>query len=106
MEVIEGFYNEFNNIFEKIEDSKGELKQRDGEYRKMREEYYKIMDKYPNLQLMFEDDVQFQLNKDECNALCNVVRLHANMSSKEEKEIYFLGAKDAYYYFRNMRVIE
>ena len=25
MEVIEGFYNEFNNIFEKIEESKGEL---------------------------------------------------------------------------------
>ena len=71
MEVIEGFYNEFNNIFEKIEDSKRELKRRDVEYRNMREEYYKIMDKYPNLQLMFEDDVQFQLNKDECNALCS-----------------------------------
>ena len=106
MEVIEGFYNEFNNIFEKIEDSQGKLKQKDVEYRNMREEYYRIMEMYPNLQLMFEDDVQFQLNKDECNALCNAVRLHADISFKEEKEIYFLGAKDEYYYFRNMRVIE
>lgn len=49
------------------------------------------MDRFPNLQLIFEDDEVFELNKEECRMLQEVIQLGLKIGELEEYFISFLG---------------
>ena len=64
------------------------------------------MDRFPNLQLLLEDDKVMNLNKEEWKMLQKIVSLHMQMSNFEEQKIFFLGARENYFYFKNMNLIK
>ena len=64
---------ELNELFDSV---RMELKNKNDDYKKLKKQYHDIMDRFPNLQLIFEDDEVFELNKEECKmqeAACGII---------------------------------
>lgn len=64
------------------------------------------MDRFPNLQLIFEDDEVFELNKEECKMLQKVIQLGLKIDEIEEYSIFFLCGKETYFYFKKMGILK
>ena len=76
------------------------------EYKELQNKVSEIMEMYPNLQLLFEDDKVMNLNEKECKMLQKLVSLHLQMSDYEDRKIFFLGARENYFYFKNLGLIK
>ena len=83
-----------------------ELKRNNSEYKELQNKVNKIMESYPNLQLLFEDDRVMSLNEEECKMLQKLVSLHLQISKYEDRKIFFLGARENYFYFKNLGIIK
>lgn len=93
-------------LYELIDSSRVNLKRTNLEYKNLHDEFHKIMHDYPNLQLILEEDEELELNKEESKMLQKLNTLYMQMCDFEEREIFFLGAREAYYYFRNIGIIK
>ena len=76
------------------------------EYKEIQNKVSEIMEEYPNLQLLFEDDKVMILNEKECKMLQQLVSLYLQMSNYEDRKIFFLGARENYFYFKNLGLIK
>ena len=94
---------EFNDL---IDTARVELKRNNSEYKELQNKVNTIMESYPNLQLLFEDDRVMSLNEEECKMLQKLVSLHLQMSEYEDRKIFFLGARENYFYFKNLGIIK
>ena len=94
---------EFNDL---IDTARVELKRNNSEYKELQNKVNKIMESYPNLQLLFEDDRVMSLNEQECKMLQKLVSLHLQISEYEDRKIFFLGARENYFYFKNLGIIK
>lgn len=94
---------EFNEL---IDTARVELKKYNSEYKELRNKVNEIMEKYPKLQLLFEDDRVMNLNEEECKKLQKLVSLYLQMSEYEDRKIFFLGARENYFYFKNLGIIK
>ena len=94
---------EFNEL---IDTARVELKNNNSEYKKLRNKVNKIMDNFPNLQLLLEDNKVMKLNEEECKELQELVSLYLQMSQYEDRKIFFLGARENYFYFKNLGIIK
>ena len=90
---------------ELIDTARVELKS-NSEYKELQNKVSEIMEKYPNLQLLFEDDKVMNLNENECKMLQKLVSLYLQMSDYEDRKIFFLGARENYFYFKNLGLIK
>ena len=90
---------------ELIDTARVELKS-NSEYKELQNKVSKIMEEYPNLQLLFEDDKVMNLNENECKMLQQLVSLYLQMSNYEDRKIFFLGARENYFYFKNLGIIK
>ena len=91
---------------ELIDTARVELKRNNSEYKQLQNKVNKIMESYPNLQLLFEDDRVMSLNEEECKMLQKLVSLHLQISEYEDRKIFFLGARENYFYFKNLGIIK
>ena len=91
---------------ELIDTARVELKRNNSEYKELQNKVNKIMESYPNLQLLFEDDRVMSLNEEECKMLQKLVSIHLQMSEYEDRKIFFLGARENYFYFKNLGIIK
>ena len=91
---------------ELIDAARVELKRNNSEYKELQNKVNKIMESYPNLQLLFEDDRVMNLNEEECKMLQKLVSLHLQISEYEDRKIFFLGARENYFYFKNLGIIK
>lgn len=91
---------------ELIDTARVELKRNNSEYKELQNKVTKIMESYPNLQLLFEDDRVMSLNEEECKMLQKLVSLHLQISEYEDRKIFFLGARENYFYFKNLGIIK
>ena len=91
---------------ELIDTARVELKRNNSEYKKLQNKVNKIMESYPNLQLLFEDDRVMSLNEEECKKKNKLVSLHLQISEYEDRKIFFLGAGENYFYFKNLGIIK
>jgi len=91
---------------ELIDTARDELKRNNSEYKELQNKVNKIMESYPNLQLLFEDDRVMSLNEEECKMLQKLVSLHLQISEYEDRKIFFLGARENYFYFKNLGIIK
>ena len=91
---------------ELIDTTRVELKRNNLEYQKFKNQVNKIMEKYPNLQLLFEYDKVMNLNEEECKMLQKLISIYLQMSDLEERKIFFLGARENYFYFKNLGLIK
>jgi len=90
---------------ELIDAARVELKN-NSEYKELQNKVSEIMEEYPNLQLLFEDDKVMNLNANECKILQKLVSLYLQMSDYEDRKIFFLGARENYFYFKNLGLIK
>ena len=90
---------------ELIDAARVELKN-NSEYKELQNKVSEIMEEYPNLQLLFEDDRVMSLNEEECKMLQKLVSLHLQISEYEDRKIFFLGARENYFYFKNLGLIK
>ena len=90
---------------ELIDAARVELKN-NSEYKELQNKVNEIMEMYPNLQLLFEDDKVMNLNEKECKMLQKLVSLYLQMSNYEDRKIFFLGARENYFYFKNLGIIK
>ena len=91
---------------ELIDTARVELKRNNSEYKDLQNKVNTIMESYPNLQLLFEDDRVMSLNEEECKMLQKLVSLHLQISEYEDRKIFFLGARENYFYFKNLGIIK
>ena len=94
---------EFNEL---LDTARIELKNDDLEYQDLENQVNEIMDKYPRIHSLFENDEVTNLNEEECKMLQNLISLYLQMSNFEERKIFFLGARENYFYFKNMNLIK
>lgn len=90
---------------ELINTARVELKS-NSEYKELQNKVSEIMEEYPNLQLIFEDNKVMNLNEKECKMLQKLVSLYLQMSDYEDRKIFFLGARENYFYFKNLGLIK
>src|SRR5574344_1953013 len=81
-----------------IEQRRMSLNDKNEDYKKLSRELKKIMDMYPNLQLILDKDKDVILNEVDCKMLQKLVNIYLEMAMYEEREIFFLGGKEAYFY--------
>ncbi|MCI9016349.1 MAG: hypothetical protein HFJ53_04185 [Clostridia bacterium] len=67
---------ELDEIYNLIEDVKGELKNNNLKYKKLKENFYKILEEFPNLQLIFEEQMELNLTKTECKMLQKLISIY------------------------------
>ena len=94
---------EFNEL---LDTARIELKNDDLEYQDLENQVNEIIDKYPRIHSLFENDEVSNLNEEECKMLQNLISLYLQMSNFEEREIFFLGARENYFYIKNMNLIK
>lgn len=88
-----------------IEERKIDLINSNNNYKKLKKEFYNIMNKYPNLQLILEEDREMILNRIECKMLQKLVAIYMDICDLEEKEIFLLGGKEMYFYLKDTGII-
>lgn len=91
---------------ELIDTARMELKNSNSDYKELQNKVNEIMEKYPNLQLLFEDDKVMNLNQEECKMLQKLVSLYLQKSDYEDRKIFFLGARENYFYFKSLGIIK
>ena len=111
MEVkILGEYELFNidciELAEVIYKAKVALRYKNKEYKKLLDEVIELKENNPNLQLIFEDDEDISLTKNDFRMLQKLVSLELEIRNFEEQEIFFLGGKEAYFYFKNIGILK
>lgn len=97
---------ELDEIYNLIEDMKQELKNNNLKYNKLKENFYKILEKFPNLQLIFEEQMELNLTKTECKMLQKLISIYMQISNIEEKEIFILGGKEMRSYLKELDLIK
>ena len=104
---IKSFYKEYEDMFEEyLDDVKGFLRKKNQKYIKLQEKYHRILDENENLVWVLEGQNENRnLSNKECKALAELVEIYYDMRSIEEKEIFFLGGKDAYFFFKKIGIL-
>lgn len=104
---IKSFYKEYEDMFEEyLEDVKRILRKKNQKYIKLQEKYHKILDENEKLVWILEGQTENRnLSNKECIALAKLVQIYYNMQSIEEKEIFFLGGKEVYYFFKKIGIL-
>lgn len=105
--IVKPFIEEYtDDFYESIEDIRQYLIKYNKNYREIKNKIHKIMDRTLNiLKLLDEAYLENGLSAEECKDLSQVIVLYNNLQDILEKEIYFKGGMDSYYYFKKIRVI-
>ena len=72
----------------------------------LRNQVCDIKEKYPNILSLLEDNEVENLNKEECKNLQKLLSLYSRMMDYEDREIFFLGARENYFYFKNLEILK
>ena len=93
-------------FYELIDSSRVRLKNKDKKYKNISDEIENIRIKYPNINSLFEDEKVTNLTEEECKNLQKIIKKYLIISSMEEREIFFLGARENYYYLKNLDLLK
>ena len=106
-EKLKPFIEEYSDdLYESIEDIRQYLMKYNKNYREIKNKIHKIMDRNLNIQKLLDEDIlEDGLNTGECKNLSQVIVLYNTLQDILEKEIYFKGSMDSYYYFKRIGVI-
>ena len=89
-----------------IDSKRIELRNKNEDYKKLRNQVCEIKEKYPNILSLIEDNTVENLNKEECKKLQKILSLYSRMMDYEDREIFFLGARENYFYFKNLEILK
>lgn len=103
---IELYNKDSAEFCELIDSVKVELRNTNKDYKKLLKDVVKIKENYPNIQSFMEDGAVLELQKDECKMLQKVLDLYQKMHIMEEEKIFFLGAKENYFYCKKLNILK
>ena len=106
MEDLKLYDIDSTELNELIDSKRIELKHKNLEYKKLSDKVSEIMEKYPNVLALIENNDVNSLNEEECQTIQKLIKLNMKMTTYEDREIFFLGARENYYYFRNLHLIK
>ena len=93
-------------LTELIDKAKVALRFKNINYKNLLNEVAEIKENHPNLQQIFDEDEDISLNKTDCQMLQRLYELELEIRNLEEHEIFFLGGKKAYFYFKNIGILK
>lgn len=97
-----------DELYELIDTARTGLMKRNLEYKKLQNKISEIIEKHPIIDKIYystDDELDRELTKEECKMLQKVFDLHLKISTYEDNEIFFLGGKITYIYFKKMGII-
>ena len=106
MEELKLYDIDSGELNELIDSKRIELRNKNEDYKKLRNQVCEIKEKYPNILSLFEDNEVENLNKEECKNLQKLLSLYSRMMDYEDREIFFLGARENYFYFKNLEILK
>lgn len=106
MEELKLYDIDSAELNELIDSKRIELKKNNLEYKKLTEKVSEIIENNPNILALIEDNEVEHLSKEECLLLQKLIKLNLKMTTYEDREIFFLGARENYFYFKNLGLIK
>lgn len=106
MEDMKLYDIDSGELCELIDSKRIELRNKNEDYKKLRNQVCEIKEKYPNILALIEDNTVENLNKEECKKLQKILSLYSRMMDYEDREIFFLGARENYFYFKNLGILK
>lgn len=102
------FYDENSDgFYELLDGVRTYLRKNNAEYKKIHRKIQDIMDSNVNIQNLIEDEpLENGLSKGECLSLFKLILLYFDLQEIVEKEMYFKGGMDAYYYFCKLGIMK
>ena len=106
MEDMKLYDIDSGELCELIDSKRIELRNKNEDYKKLKNQVCEIKEKYPNILSLLEDNEVENLNKEECKNLQKLLSLYSRMMDYEDREIFFLGARENYFYFKNLEILK
>lgn len=106
MEDMKLYDIDSGELSELIDSRRIALKTKNEEYANLRKHVCEIKENYPNILVLLEDNEVESLNIEECKYLQKLLSLYLRMADYEDGEIFFLGARENYFYFKNLELIK
>lgn len=106
MEELKLYDIDSGELNELIDSKRIELRNKNEDYKKLKNQVCEIKEKYPNILSLLEDNEVENLNKEECKNLQKLLSLYSRMMDYEDREIFFLGARENYFYFKNLEILK
>ena len=106
MEDMKLYDIDSGELSELIDSRRIALKTKNVEYENLRKQVCKIKEDFPNILALLEDNEVENLNSEECKYLQKLLSLYSRMTDYEDREIFFLGARENYFYFKNLELIK
>lgn len=106
MEDMKLYDIDSGELSELIDSRRISLRTKNAEYENLRKQICEIKENYPNILALLKDNEVENLNTEECKYIQKLLLLHSRMTDYEDKEIFFLGARENYFYFKNLELIK
>ena len=106
MEDMKLYDIDSGELSELIDSRRIALRTKNLEYANLRKQVCKIKEDFPNILALLEDNEIENLNTEECKYLQRLLSLYSRMMDYEDREIFFLGARENYFYFKNLELIK
>jgi len=106
MEDLKLYDIDSGELSELIDSRRIALRNKNEEYKKLRNQLCEIKEKYPNILALLEDNEVESLNNEECKNLQKILSLYSRMMDYEDREIFLLGARENYFYFKNLEILK
>ena len=106
MEDMKLYDIDSGQLSELIDSRRIVLRKKCEDYEKLRKQVCDIKENFPNILALLEDNEVESLNSEECKYLQKLLSLYSRMTDYEDREIFFLGARDNYFYFKNLELIK
>lgn len=106
MEDMKLYDIDSGELSELIDSRRISLRTKNVEYENLRKQICEIKENYPKILALLEDNEVENLNTEECKYLRKLLSLHSRMTDYEDREIFFLGARENYFYFKNLGLIK
>ena len=106
MEDLKLYDIDSGELHELIDSRRIALRNKNEEYKKLRNQLCEIKEKYPNILALLEDNEVESLNNEECKNLQKLLSIYSRMMDYEDREIFLLGARENYFYFKNLEILK
>ena len=106
MEDLKLYDIDSGELSELIDSRRIALRNKNEEYKKLRNQICEIKEKYPNILALLEDNEVESLDNEECKNLQKLLSIYSRMMDYEDREIFFLGARENYFYFKNLEILK
>ena len=108
IEKLKPFIEEYTDEFyQMIEDIRNYLRNNNKEYIELKKQIHKLMDRNLNIQKLYDENIfENGLSSGECKDLSKILVLYDSLEEIVEKEIYFKGGMDLYYYFKRIGLLD